>query len=133
MMEKKKSFIVWKKHLKKGMHASLFRWEDILRGYCTNLSKDEMVIVLQVGLGLELNGNIFKGRSWDYAGLRGWSEDLIDKAWKKFVMKNEETFRKIADMAYVEGETVEKVTMENLGDESLAEYLNKEPFFENGN
>lgn len=32
-----------------------------------------------------------------------------------------------------EGETVEKFTKENLyGNESLAEYLNREPFFENG-
>lgn len=32
-----------------------------------------------------------------------------------------------------EGEVVEKFTKENLyGNESLAEYLNKEPFFENG-
>ena len=34
-----------------------------------------------------------------------------------------------------EGETVEKFTVENLGDknsDSLVEYLNKEPFFENG-
>lgn len=32
-----------------------------------------------------------------------------------------------------EGETVDKFTKENLGDDNLAEYLNKEPFFENGN
>lgn len=30
-----------------------------------------------------------------------------------------------------EGETAEKFTKENLGDENLAEYLNKERFFEN--
>lgn len=130
MVEKKKSFIVWKKYLRKGMHASLFRWEDILRGYCTNLSKDEMIIVLQVGLGLELNGNIFKGRSWDYAGLRGWSEDLIDKAWKKFVMKNEETFRKIADMAYVEGETVEKAVLWSEPEEDFFDHYSVRIFNE---
>lgn len=32
-----------------------------------------------------------------------------------------------------EGETVDKFTTENLGNEKLAEYLNKEPLFENGN
>lgn len=35
-----------------------------------------------------------------------------------------------------DGETVDKFTTENLGDEnseSLAKYLNKEPFFENNN
>lgn len=102
MVENKNSFIVWKKDLKKGMDANLFKWEDILNGYCTNLSKDEMIMVLQIGLGLELSGNIFKGRSWDYAGFRGWSEDLVDKAWRKFVMKNEAAFRNLTNLAYTE-------------------------------
>lgn len=120
--ENNNSFIVRKENLKRGMSATLFKWNDILNGYCTNLSKDEMIIVLQVGLGLELKGNIFKGRSWDYAGFRGWSEDLVDKEWKKFVKKNEDAFRKLTTLAYTEDNTENHILWSAPGEEFFDHY-----------
>ena len=67
------TFIFKKGRVPEGETAQEFEWESIRKGWCTNLSRDEMIIVLVVGLNETLVANPFEKQSWDNACYKGWN------------------------------------------------------------
>lgn len=92
------TFIFKKGEVPSGEVGQEFDWASILKGWCTNLSRDEMILVLEKGLG-EPMGN---SHSWDNCG---WSEEVLEETWKKFVEENKTSFKKLLDLVYVEGKS----------------------------
>lgn len=97
------TFIFKKGRVPEGETAQEFEWESIRKGWCTNLSRDEMIIVLVVGLNETLVENPFEKQSWDNACYKGWWEDELEELWRDFVDKNESAFKKLLDLVYVAG------------------------------
>lgn len=95
------TFIYRRSKIPEGEEGQFFDWESILEGWCTNLSRDEMIIVLVVGLGETLGSSPFRVGEWDTTET---DPEEVDKLWKEFVLQNEASFRKLLDLAYVEGE-----------------------------
>jgi hypothetical protein len=96
------SVILNRSDVPKSHQAEYFDWDGIISGEDTFCTRDEMIIIIEVGLKEKLRDNPLLGQSWDFsAQLRGSTKEWLNKEWLDLTHRNKTIFKKLLGLAYI--------------------------------